>query len=260
MASFRKSWQVQCRVIKALMIREMQTRYGRENIGFLWIMMEPLLFAGLVAFIWSMMKGSSEHGVEVIPFVVSGYIPLVLFRHAVNRSVQIFVANGSLLYHRQIRITDFIFTRFMLEMAGGMMAYTFIGIGLYAMGHFPLPADIGMLIVGWSIYCLFTLSLCFVIAPLSEVSETLEKLMPVTTYIMIPFSGTFTMVSWLPAEAQPYMLWSPWVDGMEMMRAGLFGDAVQTYYSFAIPLGASLVLMVIGLALCKKVRKILVIE
>ena len=27
------------------MIRELVTRFGRENIGFLWMMVEPLLFA-----------------------------------------------------------------------------------------------------------------------------------------------------------------------------------------------------------------------
>ena len=43
MASRLKSgWDIQVRVIKALMIRELTTRFGRENIGFLWVMAEPL--------------------------------------------------------------------------------------------------------------------------------------------------------------------------------------------------------------------------
>ena len=35
-------WRIQRRVIGALMIRELITRFGRENIGFLWVMVEPL--------------------------------------------------------------------------------------------------------------------------------------------------------------------------------------------------------------------------
>ena len=52
MASLRQGWDIQKRVIGALMLRELTTRFGRENIGFLWIMVEPLLFAVLVGILW----------------------------------------------------------------------------------------------------------------------------------------------------------------------------------------------------------------
>ncbi len=68
MASLVKGWGIQTRVIKALMIRELSTRFGRENIGFLWMMVEPLLFPALVAIIWRLLKGPEEHGISVIAF------------------------------------------------------------------------------------------------------------------------------------------------------------------------------------------------
>ena len=202
----RKGLRVQVRVIQALMIRELVTRYGRENIGFLWIMVEPLLFAGLVSLIWRLLKGPEEHGMDIVPFIVTGYIPITLFRHSVARCVMIFQANGSLMYHRQIKIVDFIFVRFLIEMLGGMMAYVFIATVLYVFGLFPVPANLGLLIAGWMVYALFTLSLCLVIAPLSEMSEVLEKFMPVITYIMIPFSGLFTMAAWVSPSYRGYFL------------------------------------------------------
>jgi capsular polysaccharide transport system permease protein len=247
-------------VISALMIRELTTRFGRENIGFLWIMAEPLMFGGLVSIMWRVIKGPSEHGIGIFAFVVSGYIPLTLFRHVVSRSISVFVANGSLMYHRQIRVLDFVLVRFIIEFVGGMMAYLFIGILLFSFGLFPVPYSMSALIGGWLLYSLFTLSLAFVIAPLSEMSEVLEKIVPVTTYIMIPVSGTFTMVQWLPPAARQYGGYSPFISGVELMRYGLFGDLVTPYYNISIALGATMVLTVIGLALCRKVRRTLVIE
>jgi capsular polysaccharide transport system permease protein len=73
-ASLSEGWRIQRRVIVALMSRELTTRFGRENIGFLWIMAEPLLFACLVALVWTIMKGPEEHGVGIVAFVVSGYL------------------------------------------------------------------------------------------------------------------------------------------------------------------------------------------
>lgn len=260
MASLRNSWRIQKRVVTALMIREMTTRFGRENIGFLWVMVEPLLFAGLVALMWRVMKGPEEHGVSVVAFVISGYIPLTLFRHALSKSIAVFVANGSLLYHRQVRIIDFLLARFMIEMIGGMMAFVFVSSVLFAVGLFEIPENPTYLIAGWLLYSLVTLSICFVIAPLSEVSEVLEKIIPVTTYIIIPISGTFSMVQWLTPTLREYMLWSPFVTPMEMIRYGLFGDRVTPYYSLPVPLVFSVVCLVIGLALCRRVRKDMAVE
>lgn len=253
-------WRIQVRVIHALMIRELNTRFGRENIGFLWIMVEPLLFAALVAIMWRILKGPEEHGVGIVPFVVSGYIPLTLFRHCVGRSVSVFVANSSMMYHRQIKVIDFVFVRFLIEMLGSMMAYLFIALLLMVFNQFPVPADIGMFVAGWLLYCLFTLSLCLIIAPLSEMSEVLEKFIPVTTYIMIPFSGTFTAAAWLTPNLREYLLWSPFVNAMELMRAGIWGEKVVPYYNVWNPVICSAIVAVIGLALCRHVRRTLVVE
>jgi capsular polysaccharide transport system permease protein len=260
MSTFAAGWRIQSRVISALMIRELVTRFGRENIGFLWMMVEPLLFAGLVGIMWRVMHGPEEHGVSIVAFVASGYIPLTLFRHGVSRCLRVFSVNGSLLYHRQIKILDFIFVRFLIEIIGSMMAFVFIAAILFALGEFPMPADMGMLLGGWSLYCIFTFSLCLVLAPLSELSEVMEKLLPVTTYIMIPFSGTFSMVSWLTPGVQRFMLYSPFVSPMELIRAGIFGDRVHAIWDLTVPISSSIVLTVIGLALCRRIRRQLVVE
>ncbi|HEX7852818.1 MAG TPA: ABC transporter permease [Sphingobium sp.] len=258
--NLREAWAVQIRVIHALMIRELITRFGRENIGFLWIMVEPLLFAILVGVIWRYTHGPEEHGISIIAFVVTGYIPITLFRHCVGRSVAIFTANGGLLYHRQIKIIDFVISRFIIEVIGGMMAYAFIVIILMIFGEFPVPDNIGLFIYGWALYALFSFSLCLIIAPLSEMSEVLEKFMPVTTYIMIPFSGLFYMVSWMSPKFREYLLWSPFVNGMEMMRKGIWGEQITAFYNVWNPLICSMVATMIGLILCRRARRTLTIE
>ena len=256
----RNSWATQVRVIHALMIRELITRFGRENIGFLWIMVEPLLFAGLVGMVWHFTHGPTEHGVGIIAFVATGYIPITLFRHGVARSVAVFTANQSLLYHRQIKIVDFILARFIIEILGGMMAYVFMAVVLIGFGEFPVPSDIGLLIAGWLLYALFCFSLCLIIAPLSEVSEIMEKFIPVTTYIVLPFSGLFYMVAWTTPAAREFLLFSPFVNGMEMMRKGIWGAQVTAYYNVWNPIICSAIAIMIGLILCRRVRRKLSIE
>ena len=251
---------VQMRVIHALMIRELVTRYGRDNIGFLWVMVEPLLFGGLVALIWHFMRGETEHGIGLTAFVVTGYIPITLFRHGVSRSVAIFNANSSLLYHRQVKIVDFILVRFFIELIGSLMAFTFAGVVLMYFDEFPVPADIGLTITGWLVYAFFCLSLCLIVAPVSEMSEVLEKLVPVMTYVMIPFSGLFTLAQWLTPGLRNAFMWSPFANAMEMIRKGLWGEQIHAYYDASYVIAVSCVLSLIGLSLCRRVRRTLTVE
>lgn len=254
------SLEIQGQVIHALMIRELITRFGRENIGFLWIMAEPLLFAGLVGIMWHFTKGSTEHGVSVVAFTATGYIPLTFFRHCVSRSTAAFTANQSLLYHRQIKIVDIISARFIIELLGGMMAYLFMAVCLGLIGEFPIPSDVGLWISGWALYSIFCFSLCLILAPLSEMSEVMEKFIPVTTYIMIPFSGAFYMVSWMTPGVKDFLLLSPFVNAMEMMRKGIWGEQLTAYYDPWIPILYSVLFSIVGLVLCKRVRRTMSIQ
>jgi capsular polysaccharide transport system permease protein len=55
-------------------------------------------------------------------------------------------------------------------------------------------------------------------------------------------------------------LYSPAVHGMEMMRYGIFGPSIEPHYDYFYPIGFCLPLMALGLVLCRRVRKRLVIE
>lgn len=255
MSRFSDGLRVQVKVVQALTIRELVTRFGRQNIGFLWIMAEPLLFAFLVGIVWTFLRGPVSHGISVIAFVASGYIPLTFLRQSFGRSAKIFLANSPLLYHRQVKMLDFIFVRVLIEAIGAMMAYIFAGLVLGFFGLFPMPSDPGALVAGWAIYVFFVLAICTMLAPLSEMSDVVEKLVPVSVYVAIPFSGVFNMASWLPANVRETLVWSPLVSGMELMRYGLFGEAVIPYYDVPKALGISIVCLLVGLILCRRVRR-----
>jgi hypothetical protein len=81
MLSLWRGLLIQWRVVGALVIREIYTRFGRESLGSVWIVAEPLVFALPVLCMWRAIRGSHEHGIAVMPFLWSGYLPILLFRH-----------------------------------------------------------------------------------------------------------------------------------------------------------------------------------
>jgi len=77
----------------------------------------------------------------------------------------------------------------------------------------------------------------------------MERLVPVLTYSMIPISGAFFMLHWIPQQFREVLLWFPFPHGIEMVRDGVFGHIAPTYYnaSYAWFMGA--VMQVFGLLL-----------
>src|SRR5262245_14477503 len=111
---FWQSLALQFRVIGALIIREIHTRFGRENLGFGWIIAEPLVFALPVLAMWSLIRAKFEHGLPMIAFMWSGYLPLLLFRHVSGRMLMFVRVNAGLLYHQQVTILDLFIARALL--------------------------------------------------------------------------------------------------------------------------------------------------
>lgn len=97
------------------MMREMATRFGREGLGFAWIVGEPLLFCFGVMILWSATKPEYEHGVRLIPFVMTGYMSLILIRHLIGALSSALQANLGLLYHRKISPIHIFASRAMIE-------------------------------------------------------------------------------------------------------------------------------------------------
>lgn len=253
--------RLQAIVIWALMMRELHTRYGRENLGFLWLVMEPLLFCVGVIIIWSLAHGRYTHGsITVTAFAMTGYLPLTLWRHITNRAVHCFRANANLLYHRQVRMLDLLAARVILEIYGTAIAYLVIAFVFWSMDFYDWPQDWGLFYLGWLYFILFSASMGLIIGSLTEMYEWTEKLIGPLMYFMLPICGCFFMVDWLPSNFQQLALYVPTVNAYEMIRGGQFGPGVRVHYDLWLASCTCFSMFAIGLLLCRNVHKHLVIE
>ena len=122
-------------------MREIVTRYGREGIGFLWVIGEPLAFCLGVIILWSALKPAYEHGIRLGPFVMTGYMSLLLMRHLVTHGLSALQANVGLMYHRVISPLHIFVSRFVLEIAGTTTAFAVVYVILAALGQVGLPKE-----------------------------------------------------------------------------------------------------------------------
>jgi ABC-type polysaccharide/polyol phosphate export permease len=244
--------RTQLRVTGALIMREIITRYGRHNIGFMWVFVEPMLFTAGVVIVWSLLRTHTMK-LPLIPFMITGYSSVLLWRNTIGRCGNAIEPNRSLLHHRYVRVLDLFVARLLLEVAGASISLLTLGTLLTLAGLMQPPADLLPMLLAWGLLAWFAMCMGLLVGAFSVLSETVERVWHVVGYLFLPISGAFFMVDWLPKRLQPLALYVPTVNTTELLRGGYFGAGIHAHYDLRYTVTVNLVLTLLALAAVKVV-------
>jgi ABC-2 type transport system permease protein/capsular polysaccharide transport system permease protein len=257
---YREAWRIQRRVIWALVLREIMTRYGRHNIGFLWLFLEPMLFTLGVTALWTASKSIHGSNLPIVAFAVTGYSSVLLWRNMPGRCIGAITPNLSLLYHRNVRPIDIYISRLFLEAAGATTSFVFLVLFFSFIGWMDYPEDVLQVAGAWCMLAWFGSALALFLGGLSETSETVEKLWHPAAYLLFPLSGAAFLVDVLPEAAQRVVLFLPMVHGVEFLREGYFGSQITAHYDIGYMAIWNVILTLLGLAQIRRISGTLVPE
>jgi ABC-type polysaccharide/polyol phosphate export permease len=247
--SFMNSLAIQLRVIRALLMREVITRFGRHNVGVLWLLGEPMLFTLGVAALWSAAGMNHGSGLPIIAFAITGYSSVLMWRNSVSRVNSSIQQNFNLLYHRNVRVLDVFLTRVILELAGATGSFIVLAL-FFTIGEWiKPPEDLLKVLQGWAMLAWFGTALSLTIGAATAYSEIIERLWHPTSYLLFPLSGAAFMVEWLPPAVVTSCLLLPMVHGVEMVREGYFRQHRQSHYDLGYMAMCCLALTLVGLFL-----------
>ena len=253
--AWSESLAIQRRVIGALLMREIVTRYGRHNLGFMWLFLEPMLFTLGITALWAATKAVHGSNLPIVAFAVTGYSSVLMWRNCAGRCASAIGPNEALMCHRNVRVFDLFASRILLEIAGASMSLTGLAAVFMAVGWMDMPSDLLLMLTGWLLLAWFGVAMGLFVGGLAAQSELVDRLWHTVTYLLFPLSGAGTMVDWLPRAAQDVVLWLPMVHGVEMLRHGYYGGLVRTYESPGYLIAANVVMTVAGLALTKLIPR-----
>jgi capsular polysaccharide transport system permease protein len=243
---------IQRRVLHALLMREIITRFGRENLGVLWLIGEPMLFTLGVATLWTAIGMHRGSPIPIIAFAVTGYSSVLMWRNSASQAAGAVAQNKPLLFHRNVQIMDVLLTRIVLEIGGATSSFIVLSLLFIFVGWMPLPVDLLQVLSGWLMLAWFGASLALLIGAGTAYSAIVERVWPPAAYLLFPLSGAAFMVDWLPVEMQKLVLLLPMVHGTEMLRAGYFGNVVRTHYDVGYMASCCLILSLAGLYLVRQ--------
>lgn len=250
---FSESWAIQKRVFGALLMREIITRFGRHNIGFLWLFAEPMLFTLGVTALWTIAGLNKVSDLPIVAFAVTGYSSVLLWRSMPSRCISAIEPNLPLLYHRNVRLLDVFVARNALEAAGTTISAVVLVLIFRGLEWMEFPEDVLLVAAGWAMLGWFGAGLALFLGALSANSELVDKFWHPAAYILFPLSGAAFLVDSLPPAAQDAVLLLPMVHGVECLREGFFGSKVVTHFDLGYVAGWNAALTIAGLLLTRAV-------
>jgi capsular polysaccharide transport system permease protein len=244
-------WQIlrtRRNVLGALVMREIYSRYGRDSLGPGWIVFEPLIFVFPVLTMWSYIRPPIDHGIQMLAICWTGYLPLMLYRHMCGVSISIIVGNTALFFHRPISTLDLVFSKIIVESLSNYCALIVSFFALLTVGVLHFPKDLPLFYVGYAYITWWCAAISMIVAAFAPRTIWVEKIWSVAGYMYVAVSGCFYMADFVPEKARYWALFQPSLQAYEMIRGGMFGPAVRTYYDFGYTTAVLTALTTFGLA------------
>jgi capsular polysaccharide transport system permease protein len=256
-SSLREGLALQARVIRALMLREVRTLYGRHRLGYLWAFFEPLLHMSFwfVLFIF-IRRAPSVYDMSPLLFLACGLIPFFCFRNVGTFVQGAISSNSALLQFPPVRQVDTIISRFLLKSATMVV----VGVGIFGVMIFTgvagwpsdsmqvLLATLAMLFFGLG-FGSFNCMICVLYPAYSKFSNVVNRVFYFT-------SGLFFIPEMFPPNVLEYLSWNPALHGVGLFRSGWSSLYESQEASWNYLLTASAILLLLGLVLEPMVKKI----
>jgi capsular polysaccharide transport system permease protein len=243
-------------VIQALVLRELQMRFGRDNIGYLWLIAEPMMLATVVSSIHAAVSpGHAQIGMAPFPFTLIGYCLFIIFRGSFGRSSHLIDDATSLLYHHMIRPLDIVLVKWIVEVLGCLSSLIIlmsiaIALGIADFPVRPLYLMFAAFLISW-----LSFSGSMLVAAYTYDGHLLSRFIPPFSYFMMPLSGAFVTVNFLPSWARSVMVWNPMVSIFEMARYGQFESASDKYIYWQYVIAFCAITTYWGLIALRRMRK-----
>jgi capsular polysaccharide transport system permease protein len=245
---------IQLNVIGALILRELHTRYGRENIGYLWMLLEPGLLATSVAAIHF---GQKPHDMTIAPvgFAIGGYCTFIIFRSVVGRAETTLTGNQPLLFHRVVTIFDMLVSRAVLEVISTVATLIVLLAGACALNLAKLPARPLLFLEAIALISWFSFAVSMPICAATYVNKAVSKFVHPVMYAIMPISGSFFLLDWIPEPYRGYISWFPLVQIFELLHTGQFESVNSKYYSVIYIISWCMFITLLGLFSLRVVRR-----
>lgn len=243
------------RVVRALLMREMSTRYGRSAGGYAWAIAEPAGMVAMLALVFSAITHVPPLGDSFIAFFATGYVGFMFFRATSDATAQALLANKPLLRFPNVHPWDAILARILLQSLTNI-AVGFLVLGTaFAWAEEPARLSQPLIAAAFLSATLMAAGAGTCNAVLFAVAPLWQRIFAILNRPLFLISGVFFLPEDMPFEVQEALGWNPLVHVISALRRGIYPVYHARHDALAFPAALGLILLLTGLILLRRLRR-----
>ena len=250
---WREVWNFRDLLV-TLASRDLKVRYKQTALGVVWVVLQPLMAAGVFSFVFGLVAGLPSNGTPYLVFSFAGLLGWNFFSNVLSKVSTCLVGNAQL-------ISKVFFPRLVLPLSGLGSCFVDFAVALVMMvvlmAIYRVVPSATLLLFPVSLLVLTALATGVGLwaAALMVSYRDVAYILPVMLNILLYASPVAYSVAAVPERLRWVYLLNPLTPPLEAMRAGLLGSPFAEGRELAVSGAFSMLLLCIGLYAFKRMER-----
>lgn len=247
------------RTVLALVLREMETSYGRSPGGYLWAILEPVgaitLFTLVIAL--GLRLKNPSIGNNFMLFYATGFLPYTFFMQTNMRVAKCLRYSRQLLKYPRVTFVDAIIARFIVYVITHLMVFYVLMTGIHVAFGLPVLLDIQAIALALTLAATLGLGVGCLNCFLMSFFPIWENIWAIMTRPLLLLSTVIYTYEEIPWQFQDVIWYNPLVQIIGLMRRGFYPTYEANYASVVYVFAVALAPMALGMVLLYRWNRVL---
>ncbi len=240
------------RVVGALILREMATRYVRTPGGYIWTVLQPVLMIALLTIAFSMVLRQPPLGSSFVLFYATGYLPLRLFQEVCDSVGTALQFNKALMAYPRVTYVDSLLARAVLSILTQITVAALVMGAVFATQEGASIFDIRPVVLAYGVGVFLAVGIGVFNSYAGSAFPLYKTLWNTAKSPLILVSAVFYLFEDLPHTAQALLWYNPLVHLSGLMRQGVYAAYHPEYLSMTYVGFLGLVPLFFGVLLLRR--------
>tara|TARA_B100001093_G_C26705922_1_gene961194 strand:+ start:150 stop:944 length:795 start_codon:yes stop_codon:yes gene_type:complete len=236
-----KGFRNQLGVIDALLFRELLTKKSFSYLGFIGVIIEPLIITFIYLIILNLIRINVDIGLNTILFFGTGILIFSFFISIFSRSLNAIKANRNLFYYKRVKPIDTVIARTFIEIILLAIVYTIILALVFYVNNKIILDNLPILLLVFILVTLLSFSVGLIGMVIGNRFENITNWIPVLSRPLFFTSGCLYSINAIPNDFRIFILWNPLLHAIELARNSLdnnyrLDEQISLNYLFSITL------------------------
>ncbi len=214
--------QLQFRVIVAIMLRDIRTRFFGHGLGYLVMIGWPLVHILILLAIYTLLGRSTPYGESMALFFATGLVPFMAYNYMSRWTMMALLFNKSLLGFPVIKSLDVLLARTLLEALGHFCSVILLVFILWMVEIDCMPMDLVQACYALGAAMLLGAGFGIVHGIVAMAIPTWATGYSLVIVFMYMVSGVFFVPSSMPETLRYILSFNPVLQTVEWMRSAYY--------------------------------------